>query len=290
MIIFLRHAQAKNNVERILAGRKEGFPLTQIGLQQAEKIAKFLKPLEISAIYSSPIERAISTAKLAAKSLNLEVKTDSRLTEIEMGMFSGMFYEDMFTKYGNVFLKFYQDNPIIEENGVETFSNVKKRVLDIVNYCSKEHKGQNVLLVTHMDPIKAILSNIKDNCIVISPIVPMIKTNSGFEFISFIEKKPTAFEMVQKHMKDKTKLVAAFHTVSEKKLVDPNLVLDSDIFICGDDQKAIETVSGLVREIKNLRPLILGPGSLSYLAEVATPILLNAMIRNKMKNPGLKIV
>ena len=160
MIIFLRHAQAKNNVERILAGRKEGFPLTQTGLQQAEKIAKFLKPLEISTIYSSPIERAMSTANLAAKSLNLEVKTDSRLTEIEMGMFSGMLYEDMFVKYGNVFLKFYQDNPIIEENGVETFSNVKKRVLDIVNYCSKEHKGQNVLLVTHMDPIKAMLSTI----------------------------------------------------------------------------------------------------------------------------------
>jgi probable phosphoglycerate mutase len=147
-------------VKRILAGRKEGFPLTQTGLQQAEKIAKFLKPLEISAIYSSPIERAISTANLAAKSLNLEVKTDSRLTEIEMGMFSGMFYEDMFAKYGNVFLKFYQDNPIIEQNGVETFSSVKKRVLDIVNYCSKEHKGQNVLLVTHMDPIKAVLSTI----------------------------------------------------------------------------------------------------------------------------------
>ena len=160
MIIFLRHAQAKNNVERILAGRKEGFPLTQTGLQQAEKIAKFLKPLEISTIYSSPIERAMSTANLAAKSLNLEVKTDSRLTEIEMGMFSGMLYEDMFVKYGNVFLKFYQDNPIIEQNGVETFSSVKKRVLDIVNYCSKEHKGQNVLLVTHMDPIKAMLSTI----------------------------------------------------------------------------------------------------------------------------------
>ncbi len=160
MIIFLRHAQAKNNVERILAGRTEGFPLTQTGLQQAEKIVKFLKPLEISAIYSSPIERAINTAKIAAKNLNLEIKTDPRLTEIDMGMFSGMFYEDMFTKHGNVFLKFYQDNPIIEKNGVEPFSNVKKRVLDMVDYCSKEHKGQNVLLVTHMDPIKAMLSTI----------------------------------------------------------------------------------------------------------------------------------
>lgn len=160
MIIFLRHAQAKNNVERILAGRTDGFPLTQTGLAQAEKIAKFLKPLNISTIYSSPIERALTTAKIAAKSLDLEIKTDQRLTEIEMGMFSGMFYEDMFTKHGNVFLKFYQDNPVIEENGVEPFSNVKKRVVDMVEYCSKEHKEENVLLVTHMDPIKAMISTI----------------------------------------------------------------------------------------------------------------------------------
>lgn len=160
MIIFLRHAQAKNNVERILAGRTDGFPLTQTGLAQAEKIAKFLKPLNISTIYSSPIERALTTAKIAAKSLDLEIKTDQRLTEIEMGMFSGMFYEDMFAKHGNVFLKFYQDNPVIEENGVEPFSNVKKRVVDMVEYCSKEHKEENVLLVTHMDPIKAMISTI----------------------------------------------------------------------------------------------------------------------------------
>jgi NADPH-dependent F420 reductase len=135
-----------------------------------------------------------------------------------------------------------------------------------------------------------LLPNIKDGCIVITPIVPITKTNAGFEFISFIEKKPSAFELVQKYMKDKTKLVAAFHTISEKKLVDPNLTLDFDIFVCGDDKNAVNIVNGLIKEIKNLRPLFLGPGTLSYLAEVTTLILLNAMIKNKMNNPGIKII
>lgn len=135
-----------------------------------------------------------------------------------------------------------------------------------------------------------LLSNTKDNAIVISPIVPLKKTAAGFEFISFTEKKPSAFEMVQKHMKNKTKLVAAFHTISEKKLVDPTLILDSDIFVCGDDQTAVSIVSNLIKEIKSLRPIYLGPGSLAYLAEVTTPLLLNAMIQNKMRNPGIKII
>lgn len=160
MIIFLRHAQAKNNVERILAGRTKGIPLTQTGIQQAEKISTFLQPLKISTIYSSPIERALHTAEIVANKLDLSCKIDDRLTEIEMGSFSGMQYDEMFAKYGNVFLKFYQDSPLIQQNGVETFSSVKKRVLDMVNYCSKKHEGQNILLVTHMDPIKAMISTV----------------------------------------------------------------------------------------------------------------------------------
>jgi len=135
-----------------------------------------------------------------------------------------------------------------------------------------------------------LLPNVKDSCIVISPIVPLTKTDVGFELISFKEKKPSAFELVQKYMKDKSKLVSAFHTISEKKLIDPKLVLDSDIFVCGDDENSINTVNGLIKEIKNLRPILLGLGSLSYLAEAVTPILINAMIKNKMKNPGIKII
>ena len=160
MIIFLRHAQAKNNVERILAGRTKGIPLTEAGIHQAEKISTFLQPLKISTIYSSPIERALHTAEIVANKLDLGCKIDDRLTEIEMGSFSGMQYDEMFAKYGNVFLKFYQDSPLIQKNGVETFSSVKKRVLDMVNYCSKKHEGQNILLVTHMDPIKAMISTV----------------------------------------------------------------------------------------------------------------------------------
>ncbi len=135
-----------------------------------------------------------------------------------------------------------------------------------------------------------LLPNIKDSCVVISPIVPLTKTDAGFELISFREGKPSAFELVQKHMKNRHNLVSAFHTISEKKLIDTKLVLDSDIFVCGDNEDSVNVVNGLIHEIKNLRPIFLGPGSLSYLAESATPILINAMIKNKMKNPGIKII
>jgi 8-hydroxy-5-deazaflavin:NADPH oxidoreductase len=135
-----------------------------------------------------------------------------------------------------------------------------------------------------------ILPLIKDSCVVISPIVPMTKTELGFEFIPIKENKPFSYQLVVKYMKDKSKLVSAFHVISEKKLVNPTLTLDYDIFVCGDDQNSVNVVNGLINEIKGLRPIYLGPGSLSYFAEVATPLLLNAMIKNKLKNPGIKII
>ena len=135
-----------------------------------------------------------------------------------------------------------------------------------------------------------ILPEIKESCVVVSPIVPMVKTDVGFEFIPIKENKPYSYQLVSKYIKDKSKLVSAFHVISEKKLVNPTLVLDYDIFVCGDDKESVEVVNGLINEIKGLRPIYLGPGVLSYMAEISTPLLLNAMIRNKIKNPGIKIV
>ncbi len=162
MIIFLRHGQAENNVKRILAGRTDGVPLTKTGIKQAERIAEYLKPLDISAIYSSPIERASHTAKIVAENNSMDCELDDRITEIDMGKFTLMNYDDMFARYGNVFLKFYQNDPVIMEHKVETFPHVRNRVLDMVGHLVKKHKDQNVLVVTHMDPVKSMLSTVME--------------------------------------------------------------------------------------------------------------------------------
>ena len=135
-----------------------------------------------------------------------------------------------------------------------------------------------------------VLPEVSDDCIVISPIVPMTKTDTGFECVAIKDNKPFSHQTVEKHMKDKTKLVSAFHVISEKKLINPTLALDYDIFVAGDSKESVEVVNGLINEIEGLRPIYLGPGTLAYLVEMCTPLLLNAMIRNKMKNPGIKII
>ena len=187
MIIFLRHAQAENNTKRILAGRTEGVPLTKTGIQQAEQISEYLKPLDISAIYSSPIERAKHTAEIVTKNSAIDVELDDRLTEIDMGKFTRMNYDDMFAKYGNIFLKFYENDPVIAEHEVETFPSVQKRILDMVDHVIKKHNNENVILVTHMDPIKSMLANVMD----LKPktLFELIIANASFTILTEQERK-----------------------------------------------------------------------------------------------------
>ena len=161
-IIFLRHGQAKNNTERILAGRTEGIPLTDTGIEQAEHTAELLKHMNISAIYSSPIQRAKHTAEIVGEHNSLDVTIDDRLIELDMGKFTGMPYDEIFNSHGNVFMKFYNGELEIAHNGVETFAEVKKRVLGIVDHIIEKHPDENIVLVTHMDPIKAMLSTVVD--------------------------------------------------------------------------------------------------------------------------------
>ena len=188
MIIFLRHAQAENNTKRILAGRTEGVPLTKTGIEQAERMAKYLASIDISAIYSSPIERARHTAEIVAKNCSLEeVVIDERLTEIDMGKFTRMNYDDMFAKYGNIFLKFYENDPVISEHEVETFPDVQKRVLDMVDHVLKKHNNENVILVTHMDPIKSMLAKVMN--LVPQTLFELIIANASLTIITEQDKK-----------------------------------------------------------------------------------------------------
>ena len=95
-------------------------------------------------------------------------------------------------------------------------------------------KDSDVLILSipyeNIDSVcSVILPEVKDTCVVVSPIVPMTKTDVGFECVSIKDNKPFSYKLVSNHMKDKSKLVSAFHVISEKKLINPTLELDYDI-------------------------------------------------------------
>ena len=135
-----------------------------------------------------------------------------------------------------------------------------------------------------------IVNTIDDKCIVVSPIVPMSRNQDGFYYIPFQEGKKSAGTMVAENLPNCNKIVSAFHTISEIKLKDIDSGLNADTFICTDNKESLGIISNLVSEIDGLRSIYLGPLSLSYQAEVMTPMILNASKQNKIKHPGIKLV
>ncbi len=159
----MRHGQAENNVSRILVGRHIESHLTSQGRQQVADAAKQLKSIPIDKIYASPVIRAVETAQIVCETLGMDYEIDERLYEIELGKLVGMNYEEVTTKYGDLFLRFYAEHdPVLDSFGVEPFSAVKQRVKNLLDDVLKKYEDSNVLMVTHLDPIKAALATLLD--------------------------------------------------------------------------------------------------------------------------------
>jgi len=159
----MRHGQAENNVSRTLVGRHIESHLTPLGRQQAADAAKQLKSIPIDKVYVSPVIRAIETAKIVCESLGMQYQVDERLYEIELGKLVGMNYEEVTANYGDLFLRFYAEHdPVLHSFGVEPFAAVKQRIKSLLDDTLKKHEDSNVLMVTHLDPIKAALAALLD--------------------------------------------------------------------------------------------------------------------------------
>jgi probable phosphoglycerate mutase len=159
----MRHGQADNNVNRILVGREIESHLTAYGQEQVVEAAKYLKTIPIEKIYVSPVIRTVETAQIVCKILGMTFEIDERLYEIDLGKLAGMNYEQIIQEHGNLFLKFYFENdPILRSYGVETFTSVKKRVSSLLNDIKENYVEKNVLMITHLDPIKAAIATLLD--------------------------------------------------------------------------------------------------------------------------------
>jgi probable phosphoglycerate mutase len=163
LAIFMRHGQAENNVSRILVGRHIESHLTEYGRQQVADSAKQLKSIPIDKVYVSPVLRTVETAQIVCQILGVDYRVDERLYETEMGKLVGMNYEELTTKYGDLFLRFYSEyDPVLERFGVETFASIKRRIKSLLDDLLQKHEESNVLMVTHLDPIKAALATLLD--------------------------------------------------------------------------------------------------------------------------------
>jgi broad specificity phosphatase PhoE/ribonuclease HI len=154
--LLLRHGQTELSTQRRYSGR--GNPaLTDVGQGQAEAAAKYLgKRGGVSAVITSPLQRAYDTAAKAAKALGLDVTVDEDLIETDFGAWEGLTFIEAAEKDPKLHREWLRDTSITPPGG-ESFDSVADRVQRVRGRIISEHAGETVLVVSHVTPIKTLL-------------------------------------------------------------------------------------------------------------------------------------
>lgn len=153
---LIRHGQTDWN----LAGRLQGktdIELNETGLWQAGKLAVFMKDKPIVKIYTSPLLRAVSTAKILGRSQNAGIMALRGIEEMCLGEWEGLTWEEVKGRYPKAYLS-YQLNPM--ENappGGENYLNVIKRCSQAME-AMLEHEGGDFAVISHGLTIGCILT------------------------------------------------------------------------------------------------------------------------------------
>jgi broad specificity phosphatase PhoE len=157
-LFLIRHGQTTWNVEHRLPGQLPGVELTDTGREQAKRLAEALKSVPLTAIISSPLERALETARYIAQGRNLTIQHEPGLMDIELGRWTGQ-NRDELTQHDPVWQAFLR-NPLVGPEGVETFPAVEHRaVATVEQWLRQESTGACPAFVTHSDVIKLLIAH-----------------------------------------------------------------------------------------------------------------------------------
>ncbi len=159
-LYLIRHAQSEANKERIMASRLP-FPLTTEGKADADLIARELAAeFSIDRIISSPLIRAKQTAASFAARFKLSVEEDERVSEQDLGRYSGMTY-DQVKEEAQYETETSRRWDWVPEGGGESYRMIAERVKSFFSDMDPA-SDENILIVTHAVTfrlIRAVLEN-----------------------------------------------------------------------------------------------------------------------------------
>jgi broad specificity phosphatase PhoE len=159
-LYLIRHAQSEANSLRIMASRLP-YPLTAEGKADADLIASQLtEDVQINRIISSPLIRAKQTAASFSDTFSVPVEEDIRLSEQDLGIYSGMTYDQVKKEpdYEKITANRWQWVP---QGGGESYEMIAQRVLSFFQDIKPEDTDK-ILIVTHAVTfrlIRAVLEN-----------------------------------------------------------------------------------------------------------------------------------
>ncbi|HTO70519.1 MAG TPA: histidine phosphatase family protein [Myxococcota bacterium] len=147
-LLLVRHGEIAANAARVWHGSTDSA-LTELGHAQAERTGLHLakRGARPAALYTSPLSRARETARRIGGPLGLEPRVEPGLAEYGIGELEGQTYEDL-VRVHRFFARIAHD-PEFAPPGGESPRQVVARVTDALARLAREHRGREVVVVSH---------------------------------------------------------------------------------------------------------------------------------------------
>jgi broad specificity phosphatase PhoE len=152
-VYLARHGESDWNAANRFQGHSDR-PLTELGREQAHALADLLAAERVDAIYSSPLIRALETARIVAARTGLDVVTRDDLREVDTGSWSGLSRAEVKERFPDGFERWISGGSGWEDG--ESYDEMGARVLGALREIAAAHAGGRVLIVSHGGPIRAI--------------------------------------------------------------------------------------------------------------------------------------
>lgn len=158
-LYLIRHATTPWNERDQLGGTYDAL-LSKNGVKMARLLKKEIKKISYDTLLSSPLLRAVQTAKLAT---GKKPTIEPLAIERDVGEFTGLFNDEVCKRFKYAKHYEFKDHSLHDGNKEgETLRDLYKRAEKLLKKLKKEYKGKTVLLVTHSDLIKMLNGLILD--------------------------------------------------------------------------------------------------------------------------------
>jgi broad specificity phosphatase PhoE len=158
-LYLVRHGATQLTAEDRFAG-STGVDLSDEGRWQATKLGERLEQEGITAVYSSPLSRALETARIASGALKLPIEERDGLREIHHGHWEGMARSVVEQQFADEYAAWEEDPFTFAPEGGESGVAVLARALPVIRDIVTRHPGQHVLVVSHKATLRLLLSSL----------------------------------------------------------------------------------------------------------------------------------
>ena len=158
-LFHVRHGATSATQEDRFSG-SSGAELSEEGRWQAARLGERLSHQNITAAYSSPLSRALDTARIIAEQCGLEPATRDGLREMGHGHWEGMKRRDVEEQFAVEYAAWEADPFTFAPEGGESGLGVLARALPVIREIVTTHPGGRVLVVSHKATLRLVLSSL----------------------------------------------------------------------------------------------------------------------------------